>query len=383
VAGQAQRDHPRLTLRPPRVLILSASIGAGHDLPAEVMAAELREISPGVAVKVLDTVKEAGPILEAAIESGSAFDSRLGNVTFDLQHRALMQWGPGRRVMTAAVLRLARRRIVALVERERPDVIVSTWPGGTEILARLRLTGEVRVPVVSAITDLSSLWWWAHPGVDLHLITHAEAVAEIHAIAGPDAAIEVVRGLNDPAWAVPLGEDDARRALGLPVEPKLVVVSGGGWGVGDLEGGIDVALRRDDTMVVVLCGSNDALRGRLEDDYGGNQRVQAWGFTNRLPELFAAADALIHSTAGLTMLEAQMRGLPAISYGWGRGHIRLNNEAYARFGLAQVATNREELAIELDHALERRPGPDLSFAQLPTAAEVVLRRHAEGLLDRA
>ena len=381
MARQAQRDNAGL--RPPRVLILSASIGAGHDLPAEVMAAELREIAPGVGVKVLDTVKEAGPILEAFVQGGSAFETSFGNTMFELQHRLLMQWGPGRRRMTSIVMRLARRRILELAERERPDVIVSTWPGGTEILARLRLSGELRVPVVSAITDLASLWWWAHEGVDLHLTTHPESRAEIHEIAGPDARIEVVRGLNDPAWAVPMEEDDARRALDLPVEPKLVVVSGGGWGVGDMEGGIDTALARGDTMVVVLCGGNHALRDRLERDYAADQRVQVWGFTDRMPELFAAADALIHSTAGLTMLEAQMRGLPAISYGWGRGHIRLNNEAYARFGLAQVATGREELAIELDCALESRPSPDLSFAQLPTAAAVVLRLHAEGLLDGA
>src|SRR5262249_37317602 len=151
VARQAQPDHPRL--RPPRVLILSASIGAGHDLPAEVMAAELRERAPGIGVKILDTVKEAGPILEAFVDSGSLFHSRWGNVLFDLQHRAMMQFGPGRRAMTRAVMRLARRRILGVVERERPDVIVSTWPGGTEILARLRLTGELAVPVVSAITD--------------------------------------------------------------------------------------------------------------------------------------------------------------------------------------------------------------------------------------
>jgi UDP-N-acetylglucosamine:LPS N-acetylglucosamine transferase len=381
VAREAQPDHAGL--RPPRILILSASIGAGHDLPAEVMADELRELAPGVGVKVLDTVKEAGPILEAFVDSGSLFHSHWGNVFFDLQHRAMMQWGPGRRAMTRTVMRLARKRILNVVERERPDVIVSTWPGGTEILARLRLSGELSVPVVSAITDLASLWWWAHEGVDLHLVTHVESTAEIHAISGPDAVIAHVRGLNDPAWVVPLAEDDARRDLDLPVEPKLVVVSGGGWGVGDLEGGIEEVLARDGTMVVVLCGGNAELKARLEADYAGDERVQVWGFTDRMPELFAAADALIHSTAGLTMLEAQMRGLPAISYGWGIGHIRLNNEAYARFGLAQVAVNREELGIELDHALERRPEPDGSFARLPTAAEVVLRFHAERLLDGA
>src|SRR5207302_2586515 len=106
-------------------------------------------------------------------------------------------------------------------------------------------------------------------------------------------------------------------------------------------------------------------------------------FTDRLPELFAAGDALIHSTAGLTILEALMRGIPAISYGWGLGHIKLNNEAYERFGLAAVATTREQLGTALDRALATPHTPDLSFAALPSAAELVLRLYAEGLLDRA
>jgi len=36
---------------------------------------------------------------------------------------------------------------------------------------------------------------------------------------------------------------------------------------------------------------------------------------------------------GLTVLEALMRGCPAVSYGWGRGHVRVNNAAFRRFGL--------------------------------------------------
>ncbi|MEO6497307.1 MAG: hypothetical protein ABIO51_07465, partial [Solirubrobacteraceae bacterium] len=146
---------------------------------------------------------------------------------------------------------------------------------------------------------------------------------------------------------------------------------------------VEEVLARERTTVVVLCGTNDGVRGRIAARFPGD-RVQAWGFTERMPELFGAGDALIHSTAGLTMLEALMVGLPAISYGWGLGHIRLNNEAYARFGLASVAGDRRALGAALDRALVARPEPDRSFAALPTAAEVVLRRFCrEDLLDAA
>jgi processive 1,2-diacylglycerol beta-glucosyltransferase len=382
VARQAQRHHAGL--RPPRILILSASIGAGHDLPAEVLAAELRERAPGAAVEIADSLRASGPLLEAIAAGGSSFDTRFGNAAFDVEHRLVMQWPPGRRFTSAVVTRIAGNRIGALVERAGPDVIVSTYPGATEVLGRMRLDGRLRMPLVSAITDLSSLWWWAHPGVDVHLITHPESAAEVRSIAGAHTVVESVRGLNDPAWAVSMDVTDARRALGLPLGPRLVVVSGGGWGVGDLEGAVEESLARENTMVVVLCGTNDGLRDRLGARFAGAaDRVQIWGFTDRMPELFAAADALIHSTAGLTVLEALMRGLPAISYGWGVGHIRLNNEAYARFGLADVATTRAELGAALDRALAATRAPDPSFAALPTAAEVVLRCYAEHLLDAA
>jgi processive 1,2-diacylglycerol beta-glucosyltransferase len=359
------------------------SIGAGHDLPAEVMAAELAERVPGISVEIADALDHAGPILKAAVGSGSEFESALGNVVFDLEHRLVMQRARPRRLLSGFTTLMGARRVGAFVTGRRPDVVVSTWPGATEVLGGLRRAGRLDVPVVSAITDLSSLWWWAHAGVDLHLVTHPESAAEVRAIAGPDAAVEAVRGLNDPRWAQPMARDEARRVLGLPLEPRLVVVSGGGWGVGDLEGAVEEALARDRTIVAVLCGTNDAVRRRIEARFDGG-RVQAWGFTDRMPELFAAGDALIHSTAGLTMLEALMRGLPAISYGWGRGHIRLNNEAYVRFGLAQVATDRARLGTALDRALASRPEPDRALAALPTAAEVVLRRFCrDDLLDAA
>ena len=42
-----------------------------------------------------------------------------------------------------------------------------------------------------------------------------------------------------------------------------------------------------------------------------------------------------------------MRGCPTISYGWGRGHIRANNEAFRRYGFAEVAASQTELGSAL------------------------------------
>jgi processive 1,2-diacylglycerol beta-glucosyltransferase len=356
------------------VLILSAGIGEGHDLPARWLAAGLAEEAPGAPVKIEDGLAAMGRLPERIVMSGSAFHSRLGNLLFDVEHWLMTRVPPLRSFVGWASVALGGRGLLRLIASERPAVVVSTYPGVTEALGRLRKRGRLDVPVVSAITDLASLLYWAHPGVDLHLVTHPESVEEVRQVAGADTEVVPVRGLNDSAFINPPARDAARRELGLPEEGPVVVVSGGGWGVGDIEGAVDEALDLPDTTVVVMCGRNDELRSRMEARYRGEPRVRPLGFTDQVPELFSAADALVHSTAGLTVLEAHLCGCPTISYGWGRGHIRANNEAFRRFGLAEVAETRAKLGPALRRALAGRPSAGHSFAGLPSAAAVVCER---------
>jgi UDP-N-acetylglucosamine:LPS N-acetylglucosamine transferase len=111
--------------------------------------------------------------------------------------------------------------------------------------------------------------------------------------------------------------------------------------------------------------------------FGSEERVHVSGFTDKMSELFAAADVLIHSTAGLTVLEAYIRGCRVISYGWGVAHIRANNRAFAEHGIARVAGTRAELATALREALaEEKVLRHDEFAALPSAASVVLEEAA-------
>jgi processive 1,2-diacylglycerol beta-glucosyltransferase len=359
----------------PRVLILSASIGEGHDLPARVLADGLARECPDVWVRIEDGLAVMGWPLTRIAEVGSRFDSRTGDVMFDVEYVFLSRLAPTRWLAGRLLELIGGRGLLALIARERPDVVVATYPGVSEVLGRLRRRGRLDVPVVSAITDLAALRFWAHPGVDLHLVTHPESIDEVRSIA-PSSRIVCTSGLTSPDFLVPRARAVARRALGLPLEGAVIAISGGGWAVGDLQGAASVALGVDGARVVCLCGRNEGVRQRLEATFAREPRLVVVGFTDQMSDWLAAADVLIHSTAGLTVLEAIIRGCAVISYGWGRGHIRANNRAYTRFGLAEVVASRSELSGALRRALERRPEPDLAFAELTTAARAVLREAA-------
>jgi processive 1,2-diacylglycerol beta-glucosyltransferase len=363
---QLRNSAERMT---PRVLIFTASIGAGHDLPAEVLATALRE--EGARVDVVDGLEVAGPLARAIVGGASNLDTRAGNLAFEAGYFVSTRYAPMRRACSRLAELVAARRMRAFLAADAPDVVVSTYPITTELFGRMRLDGTLAAPVVSAITDLAALNFWAHPGVDLHLITHRESEPEVRAIAGAGARIQAVHGLTDLRFVTPPARAQARADLGLGPDGALVVVSGGGWGVGDLRGATDDALAAGAATVIVLVGHNERARARLDAAYGADERVQVWGFTDRMVTLLAAADVLVHSTAGLTVLEALMCGCRVISYGWARGHIRINNCAYERLGMAAVARDRRALARALREALAAPPlGPQVP--DLPAAAGLVL-----------
>ena len=356
-----------------RVLILTASVGEGHDLPARTLADQLRAESPGVEVTIEDGLRAMGRAFVLVSERAPGVVFHRFRWLWDAGFWIFVGLAPTRRLTQALVRAAGSRGVLSLVRRVDPDVVVSVYPITTEVLGGLRRRGKLGVPVVAAITDLAMMHYWAAPGVDLHLVTHPESIDEVREVAGPDTDVEAVHGLTRPEFAKPCDRADARRELGLPAAATVVLVSGGGWGVGDLPGAIDTALADGHVDVVAcLCGRNDELRERLDRRYAAEPRVHTVGFTDRMSEWLGAADALIHSTGGLTVFEAYVRGCPTISYGWGRGHIRVNNAAFRRHGIASVVGSERELAGALRGALGSRPVPGLALAALPSAASLVL-----------
>lgn len=355
------------------MLILTASIGEGHDAPTRTLSVQLRRECPDVEIFIDDALAVMGRSVRAASESAPRVVFFRGEWLWDLGYTLFAGYAPTRRLSQRALEAFGSAGLLRLVAERRPAVVVSLFPQSTEVLGRERASGRLGVPLCAGITDVAALWYWATPGADVHLVTHPESVAEVHRIAGADADVRCVHGFTDPAFLEARSRAAARTALSLPASGKLVVVSGGGWGVGRVGEAIDVALGLPDVgHVVCLCGRNEKLRSGLSSRHAREPRVRVEGFTDRMPDWLAAADVLVHSTGGLTVLEAQMSNCPAISFGWGRGHVRKHNEGFRRFGLARVADSPEELAAVLAQELCDPTVKRFDFSSLPSAASVVL-----------
>jgi UDP-N-acetylglucosamine:LPS N-acetylglucosamine transferase len=357
----------------PRVLILTASVGEGHDLPARTLADQLLAECPGAEIVVEDALAYMGRTVRMMSAGTATVVFYRFQFLWDVGFWVFARGALTRRATQALLTWMGAPGLLRMLRNRDPDVIVSVYPNVTEVLGRLRRKGVLDVPVLAGITDLAGMHYWASPGVDVHLVTHPESIAEVREVAGADTVVHCVHGFTRPEFLVPRHQGDARAALGLPRDGKVVLVSGGGWGVGDVEGAVEEALGVECVVAVVcLCGRNEKLRSAMAARFGAEPRVRVEGFTDAMAEWMAAADVLVHSTGGLTVLESLMRGSRPISYGWGRGHLRLNNAAYTRFGLAEVVSTRAQLGEAIATAFSQGRVPANGFAELSSAASFVL-----------
>jgi UDP-N-acetylglucosamine:LPS N-acetylglucosamine transferase len=341
----ARRNRTKTPRRPgpKRVLILSADVGEGHAAAARALAKQIDSSPEPAEVTVIDGLAAMGPLLQPVVEDGYRVQLRFFPWTYTVVYWMLERVAPIRVVARMLLCLFGSRPLARRINEHEPDVVVSTYPAVTVVLARLRRTQVVHCPTVATITDLTGLFFWAQPGIDTHLVMYGESLSSVERIAGEGSA-RLVRPLISSEFLDERSQSASRHALDLPERGRLVVVSGGGWGVGDIEGAVrEIASIPDVSAIVCLAGRNEQLHRRLSEDFADHPRVQVYGFTDRMPEILAAADALVHSTGGVTCLEAKATGTPVVSYGLPVGHARLNTRAMADLGLLRLANDTDEL----------------------------------------
>ena len=81
--------EPDAEAKPRQVLIISADIGEGHDLPARAVAREFKDEDPDAQVSIVNGLPAMGPVLTKMLRENSAFMFQLGAVAVRLPVQAV------------------------------------------------------------------------------------------------------------------------------------------------------------------------------------------------------------------------------------------------------------------------------------------------------
>ncbi|HVU72574.1 MAG TPA: phosphatase PAP2 family protein [Mycobacteriales bacterium] len=342
----ARRAELRVAAAAPRrrVLILSASMGAGHDGAAREMARRLELTGHEVAIRdYLPTVPfKLGYFIrwfyEMQLEHAPA--------TYEW-HYAKMRTSRITMVLTTWYAGLAKWRVLRMVRRLHADVVVSTYPLASQVLGMLRALGRLPIPTATFVTDFS-----VHPAivskhVDVNLCITPAAARESTRLCGRPS---VATGpLIPDAFREPMSADErvaVRAELGLPVSGVVALVVAGSWGVGNVRATVERLAGDGSITPLVVCGRNEVMRAELDALPG----VVALGWRSDMPRLLRACDVVVENAGGLTAMEAMAAGIPVVSHETIPGHGGHNAEEMEAAGVTSWVRDSDQL-VPTVHAL--------------------------------
>src|SRR5207248_8403651 len=112
--------EPDAEAKPRQVLIISADIGEGHDLPARAVAREFKDEDPDAQVSIVNGLPAMGPVLTKVLRENSAFMFRWVPWLFDLQYTLFMYFAPTRWLARKLLTTFGRRGLMRLIHAHDP-----------------------------------------------------------------------------------------------------------------------------------------------------------------------------------------------------------------------------------------------------------------------
>ena len=300
----------------PRVLLLSATSGAGHVRAAQAL--EKAFLARGdCAVEHIDALRYVSKLFQRVYDKAYISMVRRAPELMGLLYaRTDEPWQHLRPRL--ALDRLNTRPMIRLLKRVQPDLCVATHFLPAEIISWLIAKKKLLAHNAIVVTDYDVHAMWLCRTVDRYYVAIEEAAQYLTHIGVPREKIWVTGIPIDPLFAVPLPRAEARKHLRLDGGVAVILISAGGYGLGPVEQLVKQLLElQRPWQIVAIAGKAEKTRKRLDELAksasrlpSGAPRLCAVGFTTEMDKYMAAADLMIGKAGGLTTSEALARALP-------------------------------------------------------------------------
>jgi len=379
---------------PKKILILSASAGAGHVRAAQALEKAFAEAGGGEQVRHVDILEYTNPLFrrmysKAYIDMVNTMPEVLGWLYDSLDK----PWK--HRPTKFAFEKLNTRPFAKLLESYQPDIAICTHFLPAEIIAWMRKKAKIQCRQATVVTDFDVHAMWLVHGCDHYFVAIDETRAHLEELGIPAQKITVSGIPIDPVFSRPADTLAMRAKHGLAPDLTTLLISAGGFGVGKIGGLIASLMKlKHPAQVVAICGKNAELRAKIDaqvaihgDAVG--PKVKVLGYTTEMDELMAASDLIVGKPGGLTTSEALARGLAYVVVSPIPGQEERNSDHLLEEGAAIRCNNLPVLAYKIDallddpDRLDRMKSLAIRLARPKAAQNIVaaigLEPHAKGL----
>lgn len=360
-----------------KVLVLSASAGAGHIRAAEAVEGAIREMGAAEEVRHIDTLAYTNKLFrhlysKAYIEMVNKTPEVLGWLYDHLDK----PWKNERRRL--ALDKLNTRPFVKMLKAYQPEITICTHFLPAEIISWLKAKQRISTRQAIVVTDFDVHAMWLCHHYEQYFVALDETRVHLENLGIPPEKITVSGIPIDTVFAAEKEKRVMRDKHGLSHDSRVILLSAGGFGVGPMEHIVSsLGELKHPAQVVALCGRNDELRRRIErvgQTFGkpAHVSVKAIGYTKEMDEYMTASDILLGKPGGLTTAEALAKGLVFVIVNPIPGQEERNSDHLLEMGVAIRCNNLPALAYKIDRLLEDTE----RFTSMQATARRMARPHA-------
>lgn len=339
-----------------KILILSASVGAGHLRAAEALEKTFKELNPESEVKNVDVLNYTNPLFRRLY--GKAYLDMVNNMPEVLgwMYDSLDKpWENEKRRL--ALDRLNTLPFVKLLKDYQPDIAVCTHFLPSEIISYLKAKKKLSCPQVIVVTDFDAHALWLCHHYEKYFVALEETKVHLAKI-GIDNEKLCVTGIPiDPIFSQHKDKIEMRKKYGLEPNRTTILVSAGGFGVGKIEHTLQALSElKTPSQVLAMCGKNEELTAKMEKFSAELMKksdviFKPIGFTKQMDEYMSAADLIVGKPGGLTTCEALAKGLVFVIVNPIPGQEERNSDHLLEEGCAIRCNNLPTLAYKIDKML--------------------------------
>lgn len=340
-----------------KVLVLSASAGAGHLRAAQAVERAFIEMRAAEEVRHIDTLQYTNKIFrnlysKAYIDVVNKAPELLGW----LYDQTDKPWKNERRRL--AFDKLNTRPFVKMLREYQPDITVCTHFLPSEIISWLKAKERLATRQAIVVTDFDVHAMWLCHYYEHYFVALDETRLHLEKL-GIAANKITVSGIPiDPVFAQSRDKREMRDKHGLKQDRTTILVSAGGFGVGPIKHLLMSLFElRHPAQIIAICGRNEELKAEIARLVEGltpeaNIAVKVIGYTKEIHEYMAASDILLGKPGGLTTSEALATGLAFVIVNPIPGQEERNSDHLLEEGVAIRCNNLPVLAYKIDRLLD-------------------------------
>lgn len=339
-----------------KVLILSASVGAGHMRAAEALEKAFKKQNAAAEIRNIDVLNYTNPLFrrlygKAYIDMVNTMPEVLGWMYDSLDK----PWQNERRRL--ALDRLNTQPFIKFLKQYQPDIAVCTHFLPAEIISWLTAKRKINFPQAIVVTDFDVHAMWLCHHFEKYFVALEETRVHLEKLGIPSEKISVSGIPIDPVFAEKKEKAEMRDKYGLDKDKLTILVSAGGFGVGNIEHLLQaLADLQTPAQILAVCGRNEELKTKLEKlskEKLNNERAtfKPIGFTTEMDEYMSASDLIVGKPGGLTTSEALAKNLIFVIVNPIPGQEERNSDHLLEQGAAIKCNNLPTLAYKIDNLI--------------------------------